>query len=323
MKIFNLDCLVISILLISTACGDSSLFEAVTSPIPHESRWGIYALDIDSSKVDLIYGSENEIVNMQFSPAVDRFAFSQKVDGVNDEDSELFSIGADGRDLQRLTHNHYMDTYPVWSPDGSQIAFLAWPEATLDIHIMDADGNRSNIFYDSGSHDADIDWKNDVIAFTSNSRIWVVHTDGSGFRSLTDPPRAGEWGKANLPYGDYDPRISPDGKKIVFERLIGDSSPHGNYDLFSMDSDGSHLEAITNTGFSQGLASWSPSGEKIAYIISAKDDVGLYDLFLIDLNGTKNRNITPTNFPNEFLVKWVSFSGEEDLIYFIGEWFAE
>jgi len=305
------------------ACGDYSSFGSTNQPIPQEARWGIYSLDINTDKVDLIYSSENEIINMQFNPSTNKIAFSQKVEGVTDEASEIYTIDENGRYLQRLTDNDFMDTYPIWSPDGSQIAYLAWPNATLDINIMDADGSRSKKFYDSGSHDADIDWENNMIAFTSNSRVWVIHADGSEMRQLTDPPRAGEWGKANLPFGDYDPRISPDGKKIVFERLIGDTSPHGNYDLFLINIDGTHLEAITDNGITQGLASWSPSGDKIAYIISAKGDVGMYDLFLINIDGTNNRNITPTNFPNEFLVKWVSFSGEENLIYFIGEWFSE
>jgi hypothetical protein len=106
-------CLLYSLILTISACRENSPFETATYPIPHESRLGIYSLRLDNSQVDLIYGSENEIVNMQFSPTANRIVFSQKVGGVNDEANELFSIGADGSDLQQLTHNHYMDTYPV------------------------------------------------------------------------------------------------------------------------------------------------------------------------------------------------------------------
>ncbi|MCJ7832385.1 MAG: hypothetical protein MUP92_02940 [Actinobacteria bacterium] len=38
-----------------------------------------------------------------------------------------------------------------------------------------------------------------------------MDSDGSDARPITDPPRVGEWGNAVLPFGDYDPRISPDG----------------------------------------------------------------------------------------------------------------
>ena len=110
----------------------------------------------------------------------------------------------------------------------------------------------------------------------------MMRADGSELRTVTNPPRAGEWENANLPFGDYDPKISPDGMKIVFERMIGDTSQHGNYDLLTINVDGTHLKNITHTGYSQGLASWSPTGNQIAYIVSAMDDVGLYDLFLVN-----------------------------------------
>ena len=174
-----------------------------------------------------------------------------------------------------------------------------------------------------GEHDADIHWVDDLIVFTRNSQIWVINADGSGAHPLSDPPRAGEWGNANLPFGDYDPRLSPDGLKVVFERLVDDRSPNGNYDLFSADIDGSNLSRITETGYSQGLASWSPSGNKIVYIVTARDGVGVYDMYLINPNDTKNQNITPASFPQEFLVHWAVFSLDEGMLYFIGEWWSE
>jgi len=36
---------------------------------------------------------------------------------------------------------------------------------------------------------------------------------------VTYPADAGRWGTANLPVGDYDPRLSPDAERIAFERL--------------------------------------------------------------------------------------------------------
>jgi TolB protein len=260
---------------------------------------------------------------MQLSPTSDRFAFSQKVDGETNRDSEIFTLGVDGDDLERLTDNHTLDTYPTWSPEGSQIAYLAWPGTTLDIYIMAADGSQSHLFYDSGNHDADIDWVKDTIAFTRNSQIWLMNSDGSNPRQFTDPPRAGEWGNANLPYGDYDPRISPDGTRVVFERMVGDQSPHGNYDLFTINMDGTDLTNLTNNAFTQGLADWSPSGNKIAFIVSAIEDVGQYDIYLMDPEGTENRNITPDSFSLEFLVHWVCFGKDDNLLYFIGEWWSE
>ena len=105
-----------------------------------------------------------------------------------------------------------------------------------------------------------------------------MNSDSTELRQLTDPPRAGEWGNAVLPFGDYDPRISPDGSTVVYERMADDSSPHGNYDLFLVDIDGSNERRLTETGWTQGIASWSPSGENLIFLVSAKGLEGAYDM---------------------------------------------
>jgi TolB protein len=150
-----------------------------------------------------------------------------------------------------------------------------------------------------------------------------MNSDGSNPRQLTDPNRAGEWGNANLPIEDYDPKISPDVTKVVFERIVGDQSTHGNYDLFRINLDGTDLVNLTESGYSQGLADWSPSGNKIAYIVAAIEDVGKYDIYLINPDGTGSRNITPKSAPAEFLVQWVSYGEDDNTLYFIGEWWSE
>ncbi len=185
---------------------------------------------------------------------------------------------------------------------------------------MNSDGSNPVELLDSASHEADIDWVGDGIAFTRDSRIWIMNANGSEVRPLTDPPGAGEWGRANLPFGDYDPRISPDGSKVVFERLLGDESPHGNYDLFVIDLGTSEEIRLTDSGRSQGLASWSHSGGQLVYIVAAIGQAGQYDLYMMNADVTDNRNITPDYFPPQFLCHWAVFSNDDSSIFFIGEW---
>jgi Tol biopolymer transport system component len=294
---------------------------AVSTVVPHEARWGIYSLRLDSGAVTLIYGTPDELSGLALNSAGDRFAFARKVGGTADEDSEIFSLAAGGGEPVRLTDNRVLDTYPAWSPDGSRIAYLSMGK-TLDIKVMNADGSGARLLYDSGGHDADISWVGDRIAFTRDSRIWIMGDDGQGAGKLTDPPRAGEWGKANLPFGDYDPRISPDGSRIVFERLVADDSPNGNYDLYAMAADGSGVTALTNNGYSQGLAAWSPSGSLIAYIVAAIDGTGAYDIYVMNADGSDNHDATPAYFPPEFLCRGVTFGTDDATLYFIGEWWS-
>ncbi len=78
--------------------------------------------------------------------------------------------------------------------------------------------------------------------------IFVVKTDGSGFRQLTDDD-----------FKDLVPRWSPDGKRVMFS-----SNRSGKYELWSIHSDGSGLEQFTRfAGPNAAVPVWSPDGTKV------------------------------------------------------------
>lgn len=52
----------------------------------------------------------------------------------------LFSVAAQGGEARQLTSNNAYDAYPVWSPDGKQIAFASTREGSFDVFIMNAQG---------------------------------------------------------------------------------------------------------------------------------------------------------------------------------------
>ncbi len=304
----------------TTSGGATTSVAAPQPPQRPPDRWAIHVLDLATGQTGLIYSTPNQIEKMRVDSTGDRLVFAQTVGGDTLDDTEIFTIGVDGRDLTRLTENTVMDLYPAWSPNGSTVAFLTWRGADLDIYTMNADGSDQQLLFDSGNHDADIHWQDDRITFTSGSRIWLMASDGSDARSLTDPPRAGEWGDAVLPFGDYDPRISPDGTRVVFSRLVADESQHGNYDLFVVGADGAGLTRLTGTGYTQGVADWTHDGERLVYIVAAVDDVGCYDMYVMNADGTGNHNATPDYYPDALVIHWSVFSPDDTKIYFVGEW---
>jgi len=288
--------------------------------VPHEGAWGIYSLTIDSEKVSLIYSSENVLRDLSLNGAGDILAFSERIGGTGDSSEEICSINVDGTGFSQLTDNSVLDTYPAWSSDGSILYFLSWRGTTLDIYKMAPNGSGQVLFYDSGFHDADVNSVDDKLVFTRESQIWNINDDATGAAMITDPPMAGVWGDANLPFGDYDPRLSPDGSKIVFERLVDDTSVHGNYDIYITNSDGTDEQALTENGYSQGLAGWSHSGDRIAYIVAAINGTGVYHIYMMNSDGTGNGDATPNYFPDGFLCHSVVFSHDDSKLYFIGQW---
>ncbi len=288
--------------------------------VPHVKKWGIYSLDLSNQIVDLIYSSEDEIVTLRLNSNGDQFVFSMMIDGTDYNHSEICLLNVDGSNFIRLTENDYWDLYPTWSPDDKKIAFLSFREEDLDIYMMNSDGTNQSKFYDTGSHDADIHWISDTIVFTSESKIWRINDDGTNPLVVTNPPNAGEWGNANLPFGDYDPNIHPDGTRIVFERLENDASPHGNYNIFSIKLDGTEENRLTDNYVTQGFPTWSNSGDKILLLVTAISDEGKYDLYMMNADGSNYKNITPDYFPDRFLCHPGVFSPDDSKIFFIGEW---
>jgi len=288
--------------------------------VPHDYRWGIYALDLETEKITLLYSSPYQIQKVRLHPTDDILVFSQLIGGESKEHEEICLIHLDGSNYTQLTDNVYMDVQPTWSPNGTKIAFVTWRDDDLDIYMMNADGSNEEKLFDSGGHDADIHWMRNIIVFTANSSIWKMNEEGTQPEKITSPPRAGEWGDANLPYGDYDPRIDHQGTMIAFERLENDTSPHGNYNIYSIDINGENEVQLTHTGYSQGIVTWSHADDQIAYVVSAIHDQGLYDLYLMNVDGSNNRCINPEYFPDDFLCFPPEFSHDDSTLYFVGEW---
>ena len=288
--------------------------------VPHEGQWGIYSLDLASQQVELVYGSD-EIYSsaVRLNPAGDELVFAKKT-GVGDESTEIFTIGVDGSGLRQVTSNSFWDLYPAWSPDGTRIAFLSKREKDLDLYGVDATGGSERKLFDSGDNDADVDWAGSKLVFTTGFKVWTVNDEGTGAFQVTNPANAGQWGSANLPIGDYDPRFNADGTRIVFERLEDPNTTHGGYNLFTVNADGSGERRLTSNNYSQGLASWSRDGTKLVYVVAAIGEEGKYDLYVMNADGSGNRDVTPDYFPPEFLCHAPVFSKDGSKIFFIGQW---
>lgn len=81
-----------------------------------------------------------------------------------------------------------------------------------------------------------------------------------------------------------NPRISPDGLRIIF------SSPRtGHGDIYVMNIDGSKQRRLTSMPDYEGEASYSPDGSKICYV---REEEGQGKIFVMDSDGRNQKKIT-------------------------------
>ena len=305
------------------SCGNDPTGPEITYMPEHDKRFGIYSLDLTTRVVELIYSSDNSLHRIHENSDGTKLVFQENFGGNIYTDSEICSINPDGSEYQRITDNTWLDAYPSWSPDGTRILFLSWPDYpdnTMDIFVMNTDGTNLVELYDSGHHDADCHWVGSQIVFTRESQIWIMDENGTNAEQVTDFELAGHWGNADLPYGDYDPRLNPSGTLISFDRMVDDQHPSGNWDFYTINPDGTDEIAITNTGWQQFMAEWSHAGDRLLFLVAGMSGDGLYDMYTMNPDGSDLTNITPPDWPAEFLCSLGIYSHDNSKIYFAGEW---
>jgi TolB protein len=133
--------------------------------------------------------------------------------------------------------------------------------------------------------------------------VFTIRPNGSGERQITHPPQG---------FVDRNPDVSPDGRRIIFEREGVDCGPECSYDeVFVVNTDGSNLTQLTHNppgevcghgGFCNGSPAWSPDGTQIAFTRASGlvvddliENVGIY---VMNADGSRVRQITQKTRPS-------------------------
>jgi Tol biopolymer transport system component len=182
---------------------------------------------------------------------------------ISRQDDGLYVVDAKGGALRLIAKSHgawWLES-PVWSPDGSRIAYAVYEElgpegTTYEIWTVNSDGTDPRQLVDLGACGTPggctggLAWSPDgsMLAFHSqrgwlahyptdrlpNQEIFVVHADGSGLRRISDDGAQPSW--------------SPDGSRIACVR--------NNGDLVTMAADGSSV--IPVEGVAARRLAWNP-----------------------------------------------------------------
>ncbi len=128
-------------------------------------------------------------------------------------EDDLWEVGTDGGRARRLTANPGPSSYPVYSPDGTRIAFTGRDEGVHEVHVMDADGGSPRRLTFHGVVSQPTGWDGDDVIYSSSaewpfvtdSRLWRVPADGG-------PAKLLPWGSAR------SLARQPDGAGVVLGR---------------------------------------------------------------------------------------------------------
>jgi Tol biopolymer transport system component len=199
------------------------------------------------------------------------------------------------------------DFSPVWSPDGSRVAFVGevggnyapGRASRSSLYVANRDGTGLRLIQRLGTIAGDFTQHSDTPAWSPDgSRIalgsgalWVVSSDGTQGRRL-------------VPSSTCGPDWSPNGRTLVFlvdpepcqERGSMISAP-GYRAIDRIDADGTHHRRLVRGSF--GDVAWSPDGTRIAYTANCEVRHGgdwSCDVYLMNADGTHRRLLVNDTF---------------------------
>lgn len=248
----------------------------------------IYAINADGSGDTKLIESDIGLNHHSWSPDGNQLAAVGYIDG-GFQTWSIFKFNFDGTDLTRLTHiANVNDSEPIWSPDGSQIAFtriLPNQNDRMELWIMNAYGANAQYI---GVEGFSATWSPDGSQFVytsdkqDNHEIYMCNIDGTGEQRLTETA-------IDEQYATW----SPDGTQIAYCASTGEWNTPGNtptYEIYIMNSDGSNVQQLTENT-SADIYRWSPDGSMLAFV-SDRHSAGNWEVYIMNVDGTNVRRVT-------------------------------
>ncbi len=209
------------------------------------------------------------------SPDGKRIVFEIVIEG----QQQIFIMNSDGTEQKQITHDVANHDSPSWSPDGRKIAFVSDANGHSVIYMMSVDGTHIERLTDLDGESIHPNWSADsstVIYCTDDDLHPPKKNDSEIFNVGVKTKQV-----TKLITGGTNtyPSWSPDGKMIVFRRMIGEM----NSEVFVANSDGSDVRNLSNHPAFDGWPAWSPDGTRIAFSSNRNAN---YQIFVMNADGS-------------------------------------
>jgi dipeptidyl aminopeptidase/acylaminoacyl peptidase len=222
--------------------------------------------------------------------------------------SHIFCVNADGSGLWQLTEGDFDHGSPVWSPDGSRVAFAAKLSRDADcteytdIWVLALTGGPPTRVSSGEGHAECPTWSPDGlrIAFyghtpeydrSSNLGIWVVDSHGGTARNLTE---GFDYTAEHTVVGDMVAAGNAmGGPAWVDGRLLFTAVVRGSSHLCSVSAGGGEVSVLTPGDQVVLDFTYRPGTSQVVLLVS--DPTNICDLYCLDLRTGEGTRLTKVN----------------------------
>lgn len=165
---------------------------------------------------------------------------------------QIYMSDVKTHNIIQLTEFSGRNILPNFSPDEKYMAFTRSPVLGWNVYIMKmSDKSIEKLTDGFGACRPHFHSDSRNLAYVSSEgdgkgEIWMIDIEGKNKKRVTNYPET----------YDYYPSFSPDGKYIVFARVIDDKL-HGNWDLWIITSDGRKAAQLTDWPSQEKFPCWS------------------------------------------------------------------
>ena len=152
----------------------------------------IWSVDLPTGELRQIFSREGYFARA-FSYSPDgRWLTADVDDGERKTEDDIWLIPVDGGEPHQLTDRPGREGNPVFSPDGSMIAYMASDEDGRSLWVMRADGSHKVQITEHSGFNANPRWSPDgaSLAFASDRGgsidIWVMEIDLGALRAALE-----------------------------------------------------------------------------------------------------------------------------------------
>lgn len=284
----------------AVASGAPAQRSAIGRASTKASHFGIYTARLDGSEMTpLMTSDDREMTHPRVSPdgkqvVLTRYNRKGKDGKATEEqgyeDTEILVVNLDGSGLETIIPSKpgIIAANGCWSPDGKSLVYLSTdnPQRNPEIrHIDLATRAVTRMPTPDGLKTTDPHWLGSQLAFPVKGKdvdaVWVMNADGTKARQVTRP--AEKRGLFSSGYfGDFDPKLSPDGSKVAFMRIAGGTS--WRVMVLDLATGTERLltpKELTQKGVMQWLPTWSGDGKLLLYVhvdTAKLSETGLYTM---------------------------------------------